>query len=136
MKRGSDDRGESQAEKSVRRKTEKLRQCTRELQKELDQLDHSNKKSKKEAQKESDARKAEFLRQAAVHQRRVDEYASQLAELSAAIARDEPELLDMRARLADLMQQHRERCEILEADKAERLRPIYEEIERLEASAS
>ena len=100
---------------------------------ELELLDQRYKKIRKNAREEAEERKAEFLRQAAALRRRVDESATELQKTKDSIARDEPELNELRMRLADLNEQHRERKEILESDKAARLRALSEEIERLEA---
>ena len=126
-------RNESHAERSVSKKTEKLKKEAKEMTQELELLDQRYKKIRKNAREEAEERKAEFLRQAAALRRRVDESATELQKTKDAIARDEPELNELRMRLADLNEQHRERKEILESDKAARLRALSEEIERLEA---
>ena len=64
----------------------------------------------------------------------MDESSAELQRENEAIARDEPELQDLRGQLQDLNEQHRERREILEAGKAERLQLLYDEIRYLEES--
>ena len=120
------------AERSVRKKTEKLQKCTRELEKELDDLEHRYKKAKKEVQEEADAAKAEFLRQAAILQRRVDESNQELQRQQDEIAKDEPLLQELRNQLAQLLEEQRERREILENDKSARIRALHDEIRELE----
>ena len=121
------------AEKAVRKKTEKLNQCIRELDKELSEVDRSHKKAKKEQRDRAEAAKVEFLRQAAALKKRVDETAAELQQQKEAIARDQPELGEMKGRLADLLAQQRERREIQEGEKAARMQAMLEEIDRLEA---
>ena len=75
----------------------------------------------------------EFLRQAAALKKRVDETAAELQQQREAIARDQPELGEMKGRLADLLAQQRERREIQEGEKAARMQAMLEEIDRLEA---
>ena len=110
-----------------------MKKEAKEIAQELEGLEHRYKKARKAAREEAEERKAEFLRQAAALRRHVDENATELQKQKDAIARDEPELNELRMRLADLNEQHRERKEILESDKAARLRALSEEIERLEA---
>ena len=121
-------------ERSVRKKTEKLWQCTAEIEKEMVELESKHKRDKKQSSKEADERKADFLRQSAAIQRRIDDNAAEMQKHTQAIAQLEPEANEMRQQLRDLLDQQRERREILEGDKNAKLRPLLEEIELLEGA--
>ena len=82
------DRDEGHEERRVRKKTEKLQQCTLDLDKEIEELEQRHRKVKKIAREQADERKAEFLRQAANLRRRVDEVQKELQQHTEAIARD------------------------------------------------
>jgi DNA repair exonuclease SbcCD ATPase subunit len=133
MKRSSDEQRHD--ERSVRKKTEKLNQCTKEIEKELQALDQAHKRAKKQTREDADQRKVEFLRQAATLRRRVDDTTTALEAQRQAIEQNQPELVEARQRLNDLLAQHRERRETLENTKESRLRAVHEEIEVLERAA-
>lgn len=125
---------ESHLERSVRKKTEKLKSETAKVNKELDALDKQIRRAKKEAGEDVDTKKTEFLRQAGVLRRRVDDYAAECQVQRDAMAREEPELNELRLKMQEMSEQHRERREILLASKAERLQLLYDEIEALEGA--
>ena len=124
---------ESHAEKSVRRKTEKLLQCTREIEKDLATLDHEHRKAKKGAREESDGRKADFLRQAAALRRRVDECATEQQRQRDVIAQLGPELKELHQRMRDVLEQQRERRDLLDGQRKEQLQALRDEIGILES---
>ena len=74
----SDGRGDSHAERAVRKKIAKLKECTLDIKKELDEIESKYKRAKKAVREEADAQKAEFLQQAAALQRRVDDDGQEL----------------------------------------------------------
>ena len=88
-------------ERSVRKKTEKLWQCTAEIEKEMVELESKHKRDKKQSSKEADERKADFLRQSAAIQRRIDDNAAEMQKHTQAIAQLEPEANEMRQQLRD-----------------------------------
>ena len=130
--RGDSSRSQSHAEKGVRKKTEKLRQCTAEVKKEIEDLEQKQRRAKKAARGDGDEQKTEFLRQAAAIRRRLDDNAAEVQNQHDATARDEPELHELRLKLQDLNDQSRERREILEAAKADRLHVLLDEVAHLE----
>ena len=73
MKRSHESRHESHEERSTRKKTEKLLQCTREIEQELQDIEARRKTARRAQRESADASKADFLRAAAVLQRKIDE---------------------------------------------------------------
>ncbi len=116
----------------MRKKTEKLRKYTREVEQELADLEMRRKAAKRAAREEADGTKADFLRQAAIVQRKVDEHNGERQMLRDAIERDRPELNELRQRMSDQAENQRERRATLERERAARLAALEDEIVRLD----
>ena len=76
-----------------------------EIEKEMVELESKQKRDKKQSSKEADERKADFLRQSAAIQRRIDDNAAEMQKHTQAIAQLEPEANEMRQQLRDLLRQ-------------------------------
>lgn len=117
----------------MRKKTEKLQQCTHQVLQEIKELDKRRKKEKRAAQEVTDSGKGDFLRAAAVLQRRLDDNSEELQRLRSLIDRDQPELIEMRDRLSVLERDHRGKRTLMEREHRERMVPINEELDALRA---
>lgn len=123
---------ESHEERSIRKKTEKLRHCTQKIEEELADIHEKHKSAKRQAQKAADGSKAEFLRVAAVLQRRIDENAEEMQRLRDSMDRCRPELKESRERLNEQLKVQQERRAALQQERAERLAKIEAEIASLQ----
>ena len=117
----------------MRKKTEKLQQCTHQVVQEIKELDRRRKKEKRAAQEVTEGGKGEFLRAAAIVQRRLDDNSEELQRLRSAIERDQPELQEMRDRLSVLEREQRARRAQVEREQRERMVSINEELDALRA---
>ena len=123
--------GETHEERSLRKKTEKLRQCIVEIDSELSDLELRRKQAKKDAREATDGSKMEFLRTAATLQRKIDENSEEMKRLRAAVERDQPEVEELRQKLAEQLAQHKSRHTELENEHRSQVEPLRQEIEFL-----
>ena len=121
--------------KSTAKKTAKLHKLIKEIESDIARLQDGRKKAKKAQQQINDDAKLRFLRAAAVVQRTVDENAEQLQQLRDESARDRPQVLELREKLSEQLQQHRSRRSAMERSRSERLQAIHEQITAMEAAA-
>ena len=119
------------AERSLKRKTDKLIACAQEAERELKEIEQRRKRDKRARADAADEEKAEFLREAAAMRRRIDESNEQLHELRRTVTSDTPELIVLRQKLSEQQEQHRERRATLEREKQERLEALLDEIKYL-----
>jgi len=131
-----DDEDERKAVRSTLKKVEKLKQCTKDLDAELEDVEHQKRKAKQAARENADATKAEFLRNAAVIQRQNDEDTDELRRLRATTERTQPEVEEHRRRLKELAESTSIRRAALERERDERIREVEDEIEQIEALLS
>ena len=122
---------EGAAERSLRRKTDKLIACTREAEREIADIEQRRKRDKRARADAADDEKADFLREAAAMRRRIDESTEQLQELQRTVTTDTPELIVLRQKMSEQQALHRERRVTLEREKQERLEALREEINYL-----
>ena len=126
-------RREEKREHSTKRKIEKLQQLAAGLQQELKGLEKERKLAKHAAQDAAQKDKEAFIRKAALLRGQIDEHAEEKQQLGDGIARDQPELEEMRTRLRNENEQMRTRRAGLEQEKDGRLALLREELKVLES---
>ncbi len=114
--------------RSLRRKVQKLRSCTRDMEKELAEVQRRRHKMKKKANEESDEHRANFVRAAAALRRQADEDRAEIARMRDTVGTKEPELRQLRSSVDELERGHRERLQEIEREQAARLAPLREEL--------
>ena len=122
---------ESHEMRSMRKKTEKLQQCTREVEQQIEEIEAKRKDIKRTQQKSADQSKTEFLRAAAALQRKIDDNNEEAQRLQAIIDREQPELMEARQRLSEQVVTNQEKRAALEKERRERLAAINDEVATL-----
>lgn len=120
--------------RSVRRKVEKLRDCTRQMTQEIDAIRKRASDERKAAREKADEQKAAFLQKAAALRRQTDDAQAETLRHREEIVAKEPELHALRARMA--AHRPKERQRELERESQGRLASVQEECARLRALLS